>query len=45
MTENEYLIPLSPDLYNLYKDEAMGNSLNNVTTASIRPALPCTEIT
>ncbi|XP_055693636.1 ryanodine receptor [Lutzomyia longipalpis] len=42
--KNEYIIPLGPELAELYKDTEMCHSLRSITTESVRPQMKMTEI-
>lgn len=42
--KNEYIIPLTQELKDLYEDEAMRHSLRSVQTLSIQPKMTITEI-
>lgn len=41
---NEFIIPLGPELKELYSDEEMCHSLRSLLTESVRPQLRMTEI-
>lgn len=41
---NEFIIPLGPELKELYSDEEMCHSLRSLQTESVRPQLRMTEI-
>ncbi|KAK7790957.1 hypothetical protein R5R35_007854 [Gryllus longicercus] len=43
--KNEYIIPLGPELKELYEDPDMGHSLRSLKTESVRPQMKMTEIT
>lgn len=42
--KNEFIIPLGPELKELYNDEEMRHSLRSLETQSVRPQLRMTEI-
>ncbi|ODM93535.1 Ryanodine receptor 44F [Orchesella cincta] len=42
--KNEFIIPVIPELKELYEDDAMRHSLRSVTTISIRPEMTMTDI-
>ncbi|CAG7824814.1 unnamed protein product, partial [Allacma fusca] len=42
--KNEYIIPLTQELKDLYEDEAMRHSLRSIQTLSIMPQMTMTEI-
>lgn len=42
--KNEFIIPLGPELKELYGDEDMQHSLRSLKTESVRPELRMTEI-
>ncbi len=42
--KNEYIIPLTPELKELYEDEAMRHSIRSGTTLSVRPEMKMTDI-
>lgn len=42
--KNEFIIPLGPELRNLYSDAEMCHSLRSLQTESVRPQLRMTEI-
>lgn len=44
MCKNEFIIPLGPQLMELYSDEEMKHSLRSLVTESVRPQLRMTEI-
>ena len=44
VTQNEYIIPLGPELKELYSDAEMAQSLRSLKTESIRPLMSTTEI-
>ncbi|XP_067007679.2 ryanodine receptor [Anabrus simplex] len=43
--KNEYIIPLGPELKELYEDPEMGHSLRSLKTESVRPQMKMTDIT
>lgn len=44
MCKNEFIIPLGPELKELYGEEEMKHSLRSLRTESVRPQLRMTEI-
>jgi ryanodine receptor 2 len=42
--KNEYIIPLTPDLKELYEEDAMRHSIRSVNTLSVRPEMKMTDI-
>lgn len=42
--KNEFIIPVIPELKELYEDEGMRHSLRSVATISIRPEMTMTDI-
>ncbi|KAI5742923.1 hypothetical protein M8J77_012710 [Diaphorina citri] len=42
--KNEFIIPLGPELKELYEDGEMGHSLRSLRTESIRPTMKMTDI-
>jgi ryanodine receptor 2 len=42
--KNEYIIPLGPELKELYEDPTMGHSLRSLRTESVRPQMKMTDI-
>lgn len=42
--KNEFIIPLGPELKELYGEEEMKHSLRSLRTESVRPQLRMTEI-
>ncbi|KAG8232313.1 hypothetical protein J437_LFUL009412 [Ladona fulva] len=42
--KNEYLIPLGPELKELYENPEMGHSLRSLRTESVRPQMKMTDI-
>lgn len=42
--KNEFIIPLGPELIELYKDDEMKHSLRSLQTESVRPQLRMTDI-
>lgn len=42
--KNEFIIPLGPELKELYSDEEMRHSLRSLQTESVRPQLRMTDI-
>ncbi|XP_035704010.1 ryanodine receptor isoform X5 [Folsomia candida] len=42
--KNEFIIPLTPELKELYEDEAMRHSIRSITTLSVRPEMKMTDI-
>lgn len=42
--KNEFIIPLGPELIEMYRDEEMRHSLRSLQTQSVRPQLRMTEI-
>jgi len=42
--KNEYIIPLTPDLKEMYEDESMKHSLRSFSTVSVQPLMTMSEI-
>lgn len=42
--KNEYIIPLGPELRELYEDTDMKHSLRSLKTESVRPQMKMTDI-
>lgn len=42
--KNEYIIPIGPELKELYSDPEMGHSLRSLKTESVQPQLKMTDI-
>lgn len=42
--KNEFIIPLTPELKELYEDEAMKHSIRSKKTLSVRPVMKMTDI-
>lgn len=42
--KNEYIVPLSPDLKEIYSDSDMCHSLHSLSTVSVRPTMKMTDI-
>ena len=45
VTQNEFIVPLSPEMKEIYSDEKMGNSMSAMHTESVRPVMTISEIT
>ena len=44
VTQNEFIVPLSNDLKELYSEAAMGNSMSATQTESVRPVMVMSDI-
>ncbi len=44
ITQNEFIVPMSVELKELYEDPSMGNSMKSLAYESIRPQMLTTEI-
>ena len=45
VTSNEYVIPLGPELKQLYEEPGMAQSLSVQTTMSVQPAMATLPVT
>ncbi|XP_076069948.1 ryanodine receptor isoform X2 [Oratosquilla oratoria] len=45
VTHNEFIVPLSPSLKEMYCEESMGNSMSATYTESVRPTMCMSDIT
>ena len=44
MTQNEFIVPLRPELKEIYAQEEMGNSMSATHTESVRPLMTMSDI-
>ncbi|XP_064091940.1 ryanodine receptor-like isoform X22 [Macrobrachium nipponense] len=44
VTQNEFIVPLSPNLKEMYQDETVGNSMSITHTESVRPIMSMSDI-
>ena len=44
MTQNEFIVPLRPELKEIYAQEGMGNSMSATHTESVRPVMSMSDI-
>ncbi|XP_042232995.1 ryanodine receptor-like, partial [Homarus americanus] len=45
VTHNEFIVPLSSELKEIYSEEGMGNSMSAIHTESVRPVMSMSDIT
>lgn len=44
VTQNEFIVPLRPELKEIYAQEEMGNSMSATHTESVRPLMSMSDI-